>query len=180
MSEVFEGVALSADEPAIRRAFNDLHSRLALRLTQLSPPIFGIYRSEYTEGAPFDLPELERIAQWLSKKFEPALAVFSDNRGHAMGSALFSGGRLMREFGESDETWVALDEDGMPELDGPRYSGDDLPEDFDEGECIRTAIDAGLEAAGFCALNEAGLKEAFCYDRRGWLAESTPRSGGPA
>ncbi len=97
-----------------------------------------------------------------------------------MGSALFSDGQLIREFGEADETWVSLDEDGIPALDGPHYTGDGLPEDFDEGECIRTAIDAGLEAAGFGALNEGELKLAFCYDHRGWLAESAPNAGGAA
>jgi hypothetical protein len=180
MSEVFEGVIVSADESALRWAFNDLHSRLALRLTRLSLSIFGIYRFEYTEGRLFDLPELERIAQRLSKGFDSVLVVFYDNRAHAMGSALFSGGQLIREFGEADEIWVGLDEDGTPALDGPRYSGDDLPEEFDDGECIRTAIDAGLEAAGFGDVNESELKQAFCYDERGWLAESVPNATGTA
>jgi hypothetical protein len=179
MSEVFEGVVVSADESALRGAFNDLHSHLALRLTRLSPSIFGIYRFEYTEGRLFDLPELEQIAQLLSRKFDSALVVFYDNRAHAMGSALYSGGRLSREFGEADEIWVGLDEDGEPALDGPKYHGDDLPEDFDEGECIRTAIDTGLEAAGFRGVNERELKQAFCYDERSWLAESAPNAGSP-
>ncbi|WP_165228326.1 hypothetical protein [Aquisphaera insulae] len=48
------------------------------------------------------------------------------------------------------------------------------------GECIRTTIDAEVEAGGFGALLEGQLKRAFCYDERGRLAESEPYDGAPA
>ena len=180
MSAVFEGVVISGDEAELTRAFDGLNSRLPLRLARLTHEILGIYRFEYAEGRLFDLPELERIAQELSKGFGPALVVFYDDRAHAMGSALFAEGALLREFGEADEIWVRLDEEGLPDLDGPRFSGDALPEDFEDGDCIRGAIDAGLEAAGFGVLGQAEVMAAFCEDEYGWLAEAAPHPGGPS
>lgn len=174
MSDVFEGVVVFTDEAAISRSFAELRSHLALRLTRLAPSILGVYRSDYPNGRPFDIPEQERIAQRLSEEFDRALLVFYDDRCDACGAALYSGGRLTREFGEPDEVWVELDDDGTPNLEGPRYSGDALPDDFDDGDCIRTAIDAGLDAAGFGTLNQALLKQAFCYDEFDRLAESAP------
>ena len=162
MSAVFEGIVISADADFLHRAFLTLESRLPLRLARLAPSLLGIYRYEYEAGRLFDLEELDRLARLLSGEFGTALLVFYDDRSDAIGSALYDGNQLRREFGESDEIWVRLDEEGMLDLDGPRFPGDALPEDFEDGECIWSAIDAGLEAAGFGALGRAEVMAAFC------------------
>lgn len=59
MSDVFEAVVVFANEAAISRSFAELRSHLALRLTRLAPSILGVYRSEYPNGRPFDVPERE-------------------------------------------------------------------------------------------------------------------------
>jgi hypothetical protein len=54
----------------------------------------------------------------------------------------------VRYFGEQDEVWVPYGEGDELAMDGPRYPGDALPEGVECG-CIRQAIDAAFEAAGF-------------------------------
>ena len=70
----------------------------------------------------------------------------------------------MSYCGEADEVWVPYGDDGQLVLDGPRYSGDEVPEDV-ECDCVCNGIDAALEAAGFARWMTAGrLVNVACGD----------------
>jgi hypothetical protein len=62
--------------------------------------------------------------------------------------------------------------DGELALDGPRFRVNELQPDK-EYDCVFSAIDAGLEAVEARHSMDASLvKQAFCYEELGWLAES--------
>lgn len=172
MSNVYQGIVLAGDGSVVAQFLNDHPSRMSVRLAELAPGLLGVYRSEFASGRLIDWDEAERQARQLSAEFGPALAVFRDNRFGVDLATLFAGGLPVREFGEADEVWVAYNAigDGTLDLDGPRYAGDQIPSDV-ECDCIRGAIDAGLEAAGWGVLQRDNLIDAFAHNASGWLAE---------
>ena len=60
---------------------------------------------------------------------------------------LFDNGHVARQFGSTDERYVLLDENGEPDKEGHLFTLEELSKD-EEYQCIRHAIDAGLEALG--------------------------------
>jgi hypothetical protein len=173
MSIIFEAVTLAGDLAAIRDAFDRLMTPLALRLYQSDERGFVIL-SQLNPGRLFKWEEVDSLAASLSVEFGTSLSVHYDDRGGVNAACLFRHGTAMRGFGEADEVWVAMDEDWKPEgwkpmADAPRYSGDNLPPD-EECDCIRRAIDVGLEAAGFDGwTNLKDMRDIACSDE-GWLA----------
>jgi hypothetical protein len=113
---------------------------------------------------------VERLAASLSVEYGVTLAVFYDDRCGVSVAILFRDGTPVRDFGEADEVWVPLDEDGDMLTDGPRYTRETLPPDA-ECDCIRQAIDVGLEAAGFCGWMTASDLQDIVGSDDGWLAE---------
>ena len=171
MSESYEGVVLRATLDQARDAFRTCTPSFPVQAVVLAEGIFGAYRCDGRE--PFDTSALHRYARSLSEGVDGTLAVSYDNRCGIRGSALFRGGRPCGEFGERDEEWVPLDQDGMPIKDGPRLTADQLSED-EEYDCLRDAIRLGLEALGIRAAVDADdLKDAFCYERRPKLEDHT-------
>jgi hypothetical protein len=168
MSIIFEAVTLEGDLAAIRDAFDRLKTPLALRLYQSDERGFVIL-SQLNPGRLFKWEEVDRLAASLSFEFGTSLSVHYDDRGGVKAACLFRHGTAMREFGEADEVWVPMDEDWKPLAEAPRYSGDNLPPD-EECDCIRQAIDVGLEAAGFDGwMNLEDMRNMACSDK-GWLA----------
>ena len=175
MSYVYEAVVLAGGEAAVRRAFDRLDSPLSLRLLRLADRGFAVYCWREGAGRGFAAAEVNRLAAELSRTFRAALAVHYDDSRGIKTAQLFRNGKAVREFGEADEVWAPMDAHGDPRLDGPRYAGDAIPPDV-ECDCIRQAIDAGLEAAGFAGwADAASLRRAVCV-RQDWLAER--RGGG--
>jgi hypothetical protein len=66
--------------------------------------------------------------------------------------------------------WTPMNDRGYPVADGPRYPGNAIPRDV-ECDCVRQAIDAGLDAAGFAGwLTAAGLRDWACAEYL-WLTD---------
>jgi hypothetical protein len=167
MSVVFDAVVLAGETAAVREAFESLRVPLALELHQADDRGFVILTRFDEPGRLFEWEEVDRLAASFSVTFGSALSVHYDDRGGVRAAGLFRGGAGVREFGEADEVWVPLDDDGDPRPDGPRYPGDRVPPDEECG-CVRQAIDAGLEAAGFADwMTLRGLRDLACSEAGG-------------
>jgi hypothetical protein len=81
-------------------------------------------------------------------KFDHGVAVHYNDQVGVKTAMLSQGGEPVRYFSDKDEIWVPFGEGDKLVTDGPRYSGEALPNGV-ECDCVRTAIDAALEAAGF-------------------------------
>jgi hypothetical protein len=173
MSTTYEAIVLAGDESAARAAFNGLRTPLSLGLLQHSVGGFVISCDEESSGRVFAVQEVNRLAAEMSARVGIALAAHYDDRCGVKAASLFREGAFVREFGEADEVWAPVDEQGEPNLDGPRYPGNALPAD-EECDCIRQAIDAGLQSAGFNGwVSASSLREAI-RSRKDWLAEHRP------
>lgn len=175
MSEFYEGIVVQGERTAVRRAFDTLRSPLTFRLVHLGSSVFGIYRVA-TRSDRFDMEALLTAAKHMAGQLDAALAVFYDNRVGVRTTALVDE-RGIREFGEADELWVPLDEDGEPMRDAQRLRSHEL-EPEGEYDCITSTLDMGLEQLGVRATVTPGmLKDALCYERLEWEAERLPTIG---
>jgi hypothetical protein len=177
VSESYEGVIFRATEGEARDAFLTHPPSFPARLVSFSSGIFGAYRDVGRE--PFDTGALHQFAASLSEGVGVALAVSYDNGCAVRESALFHEGRRSMAFGEADEEWVPLNEEGMPIEDSPRIAIDRWISG-EEYDCIRDAIRLGLDQLGVRPFIDADdLKEAFCYGSRAVLeAQNWPRVPG--
>jgi hypothetical protein len=171
MSDMYEGVVLRSDKRAACQAFASLSSKLRLRLIQLAPGVFGIYRVA-GRAETFEPQEVERVAKQLSSAVKRAVALFYDNQCCLRSAILYSAGRRTREFGDGDAWWVPYGPDGKLVLDGPRFRVGELRPD-QEYDCVLSAIEAALESIGaYPRVSGELLIKAFCYGKRATLAES--------
>lgn len=163
MSEKYECVLSTGSRAEVTEAFQHIHSLLPIGLGELDRDVFAVY---IKEGRLFDPPEVEKIAASLSMRFGKALLVLYDNSCDLRLAALYESGALAKEFGERDEIWVPLDEQGSPDTDRGRFRWDDIKDDSDgECDCIWDAIDAGLEAFGVGdRLDRYILKQKVVYE----------------
>ena len=162
MSEVYEGIVFRSNDTAASGAFRGLTAPVPLRLVRLADGIFGVYRVA-TRSVPLDVEAMTSLAASLSEAVPAATAVFYDNRCGVRAAATFRGGTLSAEFGEEDEWWAPLDDEGVPRRDVPPVPATDLDPDEEYG-CVRTAIDVGLADLGVpSAVTCDTLKQAFCY-----------------
>src|SRR5262245_21055913 len=136
MSELFEAVITKVTSVIAHETFSALSSPLHLRLIRLSDDLCAIYRVA-TRSDLFVEASMDKVAAQVSKSCGAALAIFYDNRGGVNCSHLFRAGVLNASFGERDEVWVRLDDEGEPIMDGQRFSVDQLSDD-EEYDCIRT------------------------------------------
>jgi len=164
MSEMFEGIVFRSTEPAAKQLFGNLTSALALKLVSLSANIHGIYRSASRHEV-FQTELLCQYAESLSEHTQSALAVFYDNSCGLRTSVLFQPPAQHVQYGENDEWWVELDDEGNPQIDGRKFRVSEfLPEA--EYQTIYSAIDAGLEAMRINdSISLDLLKNAFCYGK---------------
>lgn len=173
MSELYESVIVIADSETAHSAFRSLSSPLHLRLIRLSDRIYAANRVATREDR-FDEAAINEVAAQLSKSCGHSLAVFYDNRCGVNDSNLFRNGSLVESFGEEDELWVPLDDNGYQLTDGERFTVDQLDED-EEYDCIQSGIDVGLATLGVSSPpSQSALIGAFCYDRCEVEAEHTP------
>ena len=170
MSVIFEAVLLVGDLTVVRAAFNSLRVPLALELHQADQQGFVILTKFEEPGRVFQWEQVDRLAASLSVSFGTTLSVHYDDRRDIRVACLFQDGAVVRGSDHADEVWAPLDDDGNPRDDGPRYPGDQLPRD-EECDCIRQAIDVGIEATGFRgSMTLSDLRNLACSDG-GWLAQ---------
>lgn len=171
MSEMYEGIVFRASDAAATDALLRLSAPFPLRLVRLADDTFGAYRVA-GRSVPLDVQATTSLAAELSKAVSAALAVFYDNSSGVRMAAAFRNGTLSAEFGETDEWWTPLDEDGEPRRDVPPVLATDMEAD-QEYDCVRDAIEAGLAALEApAAVTRHTLKDAFCYERLAVLAEA--------
>ena len=164
MSEMYECIIVTGPRDEARQAFRNTQSPLCIGFGEIDHDLFAVYVKE--TGRLFNHAEDEKIAITLSQRLGTALLVLYDNRCGSRFAALYARGIHVREFGESDELWVALDEEGEPLVSGRRFRWGDIKDDHDgEYDCIRNAIDAGLEALGILdRLDSVILKQKLVYE----------------
>ena len=160
-----------SSDAAAPGAFRSLSAPFPLRLVRLANGTFGVYRVAGRSDR-FDVEAMTSLASTLSESTSAALAVLYDSRCGLRAAVAFRGGAVSAEFGEDDEWWVPLDEDGKPRRDVPPVPAADLDAD-EEYDCVRDAIEVGLAALEVPAeVTRDTLKDAFCYERSAVLAEA--------
>jgi hypothetical protein len=141
----------------------------AYRVADRGLVVFG-----WTEGirhwGPTEAEVIEDLAKELSRTFVKAVAVHCDDMFQVWVSTLYQEGEQIRSFGEEDEFWARMDENGEVAPDAPRCPGKAVPEDEEEEYAfVRDGIDAGLEAAGFRSwLPDGGLLYVSDQDNMIW------------
>ncbi len=145
MSEIFEGVVVPAvggraPAPAGRPA------PLELSIARLGPDAFVVYRSDARHAAAFT-DRTEALAEGLSEVVGRALLVRYDSRIGHRSACVYEHGNRVRTFGEDDELFVPLDEEGEPILSADPVTRSEF-EDGEEYETVRNAIEQGLDALG--------------------------------
>lgn len=163
MSEMYECVLITGLRGEMIEAFHDLHSPIPIGLGELDSDVFAVY---VKEGRLLNPPEVEKIASSLSMRFGKALLLFYDNSCDVRFAGLYEDGALVKSFGEKDEIWVPLDEQGHPDADQGLFRWDDIQSDSRrEYDCTYDAIDAGLEAFGVGdRLDRSSLKQKVVYE----------------
>lgn len=165
MSQLYECVVVCGPGDQVREAFEGLETPRSLGLAAVAEDVWAVY-VRAGRDVPFDLPEDEKIARTLSGRLGKALLVLYDDRCGLRHSALYEAGDMVRTFGEEDEIWVALDEQGQPDLDGARYRWEEIRDDVDgEYETLVNAIDAGLKAFGVPSLVDSRRPRKIFCDR---------------
>lgn len=113
MSELYEGVVVVGDSERVGSSFDSLDSRRTLRVVRFNERTLGVYPVALRSDL-IDETAIDAIARQLSDSCGNALAVLYDNRSGLRAARLFKGGKLVRDFGEVDEDWVRLADDGIP------------------------------------------------------------------
>jgi len=164
MSEYYEGIVTVGDQERVRSWFHNIAVQRTLRLIRFGDRNFGVYPVTSRSDRMNEL-EFDKAATHLSKTCGNALVVLYDNRVGRRVSKLYRDGELDREFGELDEKWVPLDENGDPQINHRKLSADELNDD-DEYDCVQDAITLGLSRLGVVnSLTSNDLKQTFCYDQ---------------
>ena len=144
MSEVFEGVLYpvepgSGAQPTVRHG-------VPFEVHDLEPGLRVVYRSDSRQDAAFS-EDVDRLAGELSGQHGRSLVVRFDSRIGHRSAALYLDRQPALVFGEADELYVPLDEQGLPRREAEPLRADQLaPEE--EYETIQNAIEQGLKAFG--------------------------------
>lgn len=92
------------------------------------------------------------FARRMSSSIGVALLVRWDDRVGARESRVFRDGTQTHQFGNGDELYVALDDQGMPLRDGRKYQEKELDAlEGDEFEVFQTALELGCTQSKFCS-----------------------------
>jgi hypothetical protein len=167
VSVYFEAVVVSSDQPPLIRVLEGLShlsddsdepnplAPISLELYRVTDRGFVVFAWRAGARRPEAWQEVEDLADELSLELLTAVAVHYNDQLGVKTAVLSQGGEPVGYFGDGDEVWVPFGEGGELVMDGPRYPGDALPGGV-ECDCVRTAIDAALEAAGFQGWMTAG------------------------
>ena len=143
MSEIFEGVLYLTDAEAKHDGVSDLS---AFCTVTLQPGVHVIYRCDARQEARFS-SAVDTLAANISTQYGRALLVRFDSRIGHRSSVLYVGGGLSSTFGETDELYVPLDDQGLPKIEVEPLHVDQLDPD-QEYETVQNAIQRGLDALG--------------------------------
>ncbi len=146
MSEVFEGVVipLRVGEPST--TIEGIVSDLPLTTMRVTPDAVVLFRTDPRVAAAFS-PGIDELAAEASMAVGHALAVRYDSRIGHRSAVLFRDGQSVRRFGEDDELFVPLDDDGEPIRTASPLGLGELDSNL-EYETISNAIQQGLDALG--------------------------------
>ncbi len=151
MSTYYQAIVGMADSTQLQTSLKtlpDKYARLTLELFHPQKRGFVFFLS--LNGAYRPNPEMqaEGLASELSNVFGSAISIRYDDQCGIREATLFKGRQAVRVYGETDEIWVPLDENGFVVLNGEQFPGDAIPNDI-ECDCIKNAIDAAFQDAGF-------------------------------
>ncbi len=192
----FEAVVVQAPQQPLIQALARLDAPddrvdellpITLKMHQVGHQRYVIFGWRAGQRRPDCAGEVESLAEELSFALAvPTVAVhYDDQCGPLKVALLVRNGEPVCAFGSADEVWVPYGEDGELVLDGPRYTGETVPDDV-ECDCIRNGIDAAIEAAGFAKWLTMKKLYAVAYDEKGevyplvWERLGTPRNPGTA
>jgi hypothetical protein len=113
---------------------------------RLDESLAVVYRSDSRKMREFS-PTMDELATRLSLTLGKALLIRYDSRVGHRSAEYFRGGRLERSFGEKDELYVEVDEQGLPMASSPLYTPEQLDPTL-EYETKKNAIELGLEDFG--------------------------------
>jgi hypothetical protein len=153
MSELFEGVLCLCTptefEEAVRvatAAAGPRARRPRTKVRAVAPRLSAVYAANPRPEGSF-AKEMASLAAELSLPLGKALFVLYDNRVGVRLSAMFADGDLVAEYDAEDEIFVPLDENGEPQLLGPRLKPAELdPEQ--EYDTVMNAVQRGLKDLG--------------------------------
>jgi hypothetical protein len=153
VSEIFEGILCAVEPRDLEAIVARLVSagspnarRLRIRVRELGPQLSAAFVTNPRAQGSY-LAQVADVASELSRLLGKALLVAYDTRVGVRLSALFSEGDAEAEYGEEDELFVPLREDGTPDAGGRRFH----PEELDpsgEYETILNAVQMGLQQFG--------------------------------
>lgn len=147
MSEIFEGVLVAAGIKELRYL-----NEQALELSALSSGVSVVFRDDARSKLQF-AEAIEDLARMLSAKYSRALVVRYDSRIGHRSSEVMDGGRCVASYGENDELFVPLDEDGEPLDDATPIRRENLLQG-EEYETKVNAIQLGLNHVEWNVWNE--------------------------
>lgn len=146
MSSIFEGILCPAEPSAVRKDLISTNTDLTLAVSAVPGDVTAVIRESLRSELRFSA-EIDDLAANLSSVYGSSLVVRYDDRIGHRSSILYKEGKRARSFGEEDETYVLLDEEGEPLRDGARFKLAELTSD-EEYETIENAIQAGLAEFG--------------------------------
>ena len=161
MSEQYEAVVVVSTQSALSQSVITLGINTPLETCKLSPHVYAFYPAQPRRT--IDDALMPHIAREISKRVGQAVAVIYDNQIGLRSAYLYENGAFIRDYGEDDELWVLLDEDGEPQANGPTFHIHELVNN-QEYDCLVSAIDMGLRAIGIGEdVSSQGIKQALCY-----------------
>lgn len=148
MGTVLEGILCACSRDEMKAVYNNISSPpLSLVVGEINSSLFIVFRASR-----YFSQETDAIASYISTILNKALVIRYDDRVGHRTSALYENGRLVITFGENDEIWVMLDDDGNPIIDGSKFTAVQVDAVIKSGdvefETIRNSIELGLEAFG--------------------------------
>ena len=151
MSAIFEGILLyrtAVDKLGLdlKKYCESQMSGIQIACAFLDEHSSAIVRID-SRNAPFS-EEFDKLGSKLSSTIGGTLVVRYDSRIGHRSSSYFEGGHLVAAFGEADEIFSPLNDDGF--VTGARFRVVELDED-EEYETVENAIELGLGKFGGCS-----------------------------
>jgi hypothetical protein len=146
MSTIFEGILCPAKPEQVQQALLDTEIPWNLALSDLPSDLTAVVREDPRSALVF-AEAFDGLAEFLSDRLGTSLVIRHDDRIGHRSSKLYRNGELVQAFGEDDELYVLLDEEGEPISDGERFSLRELDPD-EEYETVKNAIQLGLDGLG--------------------------------
>jgi hypothetical protein len=146
MSVVFEGIIVHCDAEAATHIRQMITPIPRFGVGSLETDVTIVYRNDPRDEAHIDAG-VEQLAASLSREVGIAVVVWFDSRVGYRASLVFVQGQETASYGEDDERYVLLDDDGQPPVGAEQCSLAQL-DSAQEYETITSAIELGLAHLG--------------------------------